>query len=198
MNYKFKLSLNLVIKSLLVQFSFMLKGSSVLLQTVREADLPELYTHFTSLEQRGPYLPGEVVSEPQFKMEFYEHGFWNEERGILLLHAEDRLCGAIWYEKVEGGLSLFFYMFRKEDRGKGWMKEAIDLFTAYLFSAKKIERIQIAVPDYCKAALHLAQKCGFQFEGIARSALFHRGRYLDLCIYSLLRGECKGIEKIYT
>lgn len=178
----------------------MLEGQAIHLRTVKEGDLGELYAYLDSIRLKGEYLVSDLLSEHQFRLSFYETGFWSEEKGTLLLTQEGRLVGAIWYEKQTffDCLDLHFYVFRKEDRGKGVMKEALTLFCAYLFATKKVERLQISIPDYSKAALRVAQKCGFQFEGIARSAFFHRGAYLDLCIYSLLRSECKGIEKIYA
>lgn len=178
----------------------MLKGQIINLRTVKEGDLTELYAFFDSIRMKGEYLSSELLSEHQFRLSFYETGFWSEDKGTLVLMQENRLIGAIWFEKQAflDCLDLHFYIFRPEDRRRGFMSEALSLFSAYLFATQKIERLQISIPDYSKAALRIAQKCGFQFEGIARCALFHRGVYLDLCIYSLLRSECKGIEKIYS
>ena len=178
----------------------MLEGRNIHLQTVKEEDLSEVFSFFNSIRMKGEYLPGGLLSEQQFRMQYYETGFWSEDRGILLLWHQNRLIGAIWFDRqlFLDCLDLHFYIFRKEERNKGWMTEALCIFTQYLFATKKIERLQITIPDYSKAALRVAQKCAFHFEGIARSALFHRGKYLDLCIYSLLRSECKEIEKIYT
>lgn len=177
----------------------MLECKNVYLRTVKEGDLAELYAFFDSIRMKGEYLSSDLLSEHQFRLDFYETGFWSEEKGTLVLIQEERMVGAIWFERQTflDCLDLQFYIFRLEDRGKEWMREALSVFATYLFATKKVERLQISIPDYSKSALRVAQKCGFQFEGIARSALFHRGKYLDLCIYSLLRCECKGIEKIY-
>lgn len=179
----------------------MLEGQNIHLRTVKEADLSELYGYLDSVRLKGEYLPSVLLSEQQFRKAFFETGFWNEEKGMALIVSSDEdLIGAVWYEKQRlfDCLELHYFLFRKESRGKGMMTESLKLFCPYLFATKKIERLQISIPDYSKAAIRVAQKCGFQFEGIARSAFFHRGLYLDVCIYSLLRSECKGVEKIYT
>ncbi len=179
----------------------MIEGKITHLRTVKEKDLEELYAHFDSLRVRGEYLPASLLSEKQFKKEFEETGLWTGDRGTILLTApnDNRIIGAIWFERAElfDCLSLRFLIFRENERGIGIMSDALDLFCSYLFSTKKVQRLQIAVPDYLKPAIRVAQKCGFQFEGIARESLFHKGRYLDLCLYSLLRNECKNLEKIY-
>jgi RimJ/RimL family protein N-acetyltransferase len=178
----------------------MLESKNISLRTVKEGDLTELYTFLDSIRMKGGYLPSDLLSEHQFRLSYFETGFWSEEKGTVLIEVDLVLVGAIWFEKqtLLDGIDLHFYIFRSEHRGKGTMKEALGLFCAYLFSTKKVERLQIAVPDYFKGAMRVAQKCGFQFEGIARSSFFHKGAYLDLCIYSLLRVECKGIEKIFA
>ena len=147
----------------------------------------------------GSYLFSEMVSFPSFVKRFDESGFYTESEGMFLIVREEKVIGMICFKKDEslGSLSLTFFNFSLEDRKKGYVKEAISLLSKYLFATQKVQRLQILVPDYFKVASHIAQSAGYQFEGIARSAYFHRGKYLDLCIYSLLRSECKEIEKIY-
>lgn len=177
----------------------MLKGQNIHLRCVTEADLLDLHAYFSSIRMKGEYLSSELISQHQFRQQFLETGFWTDSKGMLLVIFQEKTVGAIWFEKQNffDCLDLHFYIFEKENRGKGLMQEALHIFSRYLFATKKVQRLQISIPDYSKAALRLAQKCRFQFEGIARSAFFHRGDYLDLCIYSLLRAECKEIEKIY-
>jgi len=172
----------------------MLEGKKLHLRTVKEGDLLELFSYFDSIWMKGDYLSSELLSEHQFRLEFFETGFWSEEKGTLLVVKEEKAVGAVWFERhmFFDCLDLHFYIFCDEDRGKGLMKEALSLFTSYLFAVKKVERLQISVPGYSKSALRIAQKCGFQFEGIARSAVFHGGAHLDLCIYSLLRSDRKS------
>lgn len=178
----------------------MLEGKNVHLRTVKEGDLSKLYSFFDSIRFKGEFLSSDLLSEHMFRLQYFEAGFWSEEKGLLVVEEGSLLVGAIWFEKqiFFDCLDLHFYVFRPEDRGRGIMREALPLFCAYLFATKKIERLQVSVPDYSKSALKVVQNSGFRFEGIARSALFRKGRYLDLCIYSQLRSECKGIEKIYS
>ena len=38
------------------------------------------------------------------------------------------------------------------------------------------------------------KKCGFQFEGVMRKAVFHQGRNQDLHLFSLLREDCGSLK----
>lgn len=178
----------------------MLKGRNLHLRTVKEEDLGNLYSYFDSIAMRGEFLKSDLISFHQFELEFIETGFWKEEKGTLLIEVRNHVVGAIWFERQTflDCLDIHFYIFQPQHRGKGIMTEALSLFAAYLFATKKIERLQISIPGYSKAAIRVAQKCGFQFEGIARSSFFHRGKYLDLCIYSYLRKECENLNKVYA
>jgi RimJ/RimL family protein N-acetyltransferase len=39
------------------------------------------------------------------------------------------------------------------------------------------------------ASKRVAEECGYKFEGVARGAVFHRGAYRDMEVYSILRQE---------
>lgn len=168
----------------------MIEGKNVCLRTVKEEDLALLYRCLDSIRMKGEFLSAHLLSEHSFRLEFFETGFWTEEKGVLLV-VHEKVVGALWYERQKklDFLEISFYIFEKQDRKKGWMKEALRLFCRYLFAVYKIQRLQVSVPNYSQEALKLVQKCHFQFEGIARSACFQNGRYVDLCVYSLLRGE---------
>jgi len=65
----------------------------------------------------------------------------------------------------------------------------LSLLTKYLFSAKKINRLQLTVIVGNTASKRVAEKCGFKLEGVMRGAIFHHGENKDLEMYSLLRDE---------
>lgn len=169
----------------------MIEGKTLQLRTVKTSDLAELYFFLDSIRFKGEYLPSDLLSEERFRKTFFETGFWEEERGTFLIEAEEKVLGAIWFESLLNmeGFGVTFYIFRPEDRGKGWMSEALFLACKHLFFVKRIERIQSLVPNYSKGAIRTLQKCGFQFEGILRKGLFQGGEWIDLCLYSLLRAD---------
>jgi RimJ/RimL family protein N-acetyltransferase len=40
------------------------------------------------------------------------------------------------------------------------------------------------------------KKCGFQFEGIMRQAIFHRGQAQDLHLFAIVRGEQQPLAEL--
>jgi hypothetical protein len=66
-----------------------LHGSTISLRPVRAADLDELYDAHAEIANRGAYFPVGVQSEPAFRRDFAEHGFWQREEGLLLIVSPD-------------------------------------------------------------------------------------------------------------
>jgi ribosomal-protein-alanine N-acetyltransferase len=76
------------------------------------------------------------------------------------------------------------------------MSEAVSLLVAFLFETRPVERIQATALPGNKGSQQVLQKCGFQFEGIMRRALFHRGRAEDVHLFAIVRGEHRPLADL--
>lgn len=169
----------------------MLRGEKIVLRTVREADLDTLYNFWSELPNRGAYYPLDLYSHVDFKKRFHEHGMWEETKGTLLICAAEQILGIISFFNAGyyDGYEIGYILFDTGHRNQGYTTEALTLFVQYLFAAKKINRLQVAVMQGNLPSRRVAEKCGFRFEGLVRGALFHQGQYCDLELFSLLRAE---------
>lgn len=178
----------------------MMKGKSIILRTVREADLDEMICLNSDVQEKGEYWPLSIPSEPGFKKRFCESGLWENDTGAMLITAHDgQLLGEIWFFRgwwYQEGYEIGYQLYRSEDRRKGYMTEALRLFSAYLFAAKPIPRLQVNVNAGNLASRRVAEKCGFLHDGTMRKAVFQRGRYVDLALYSLLREESPTLDEV--
>ncbi len=52
---------------------------------MRESDVDRAYAAHVDIANRGAYFPLGVLSEPAFRREFAETGFWEREEGMLLV-----------------------------------------------------------------------------------------------------------------
>lgn len=171
----------------------MIRGEKVSLRIVRDADLNTLFDLFSDLTVRGDYYPLYLFTEAQIKQRWQ---VWEEERGILLICAADTIVGLIAFFKElphYDALEIGYILFDVASRNKGYTTEALALLTRYLFAAKKINRLQLTLLVDNAAAKQVAEKGGYQLEGIARGALFHRGAHRDLAIYARLRAEAAEV-----
>ena len=178
----------------------MIIGKKIRIRLVREVDLSELLPFLQESVYRFDGFIDKLEPEHILYDKFKKKGFWEEESGMMLIvDKKENILGALVFNKsdIYHAIDIKYAIFNEDDRGKGYMKEALCLFSAYLFSVKQINRLQLTIPDYHRASIAVAQKCGYKFEGIARGASFNKGKYIDLCIYAMLRDECKSIEKLY-
>jgi [ribosomal protein S5]-alanine N-acetyltransferase len=173
----------------------MLQGRLIELRPVRESDLEALYAAHTKIADRGPHFPRSVLSEPAFKREFAEHGFWQKEEGLLLiLTPEGELAGHIEFFKPVSywdAFELSYQLYGDSFAGRGYSTEAVQLVVDYLFATKKQHRIHLVIVPQNVASVRIAEKCGFTLEGTVRGAFFNHGRNHDVVLYSLLRDDSR-------
>ena len=171
----------------------MLRGELVDLRLFRESDLDEFVALWQDVSARGPYYPLGLTPGVVRRREFLESGYWQNNMGrMAIVDKEDVLQGQILAFKPSTYLDMLeiaYIIWRPENRGKGYMPEAVRLFTDYLFNLHKINRIQLAVMAGNKASSRVAGKCGFKSEGVLRQALFQKGQFIDVELFSLLRDE---------
>lgn len=172
----------------------MLKGKKINLRMLRRKDLPTYLELFNDLETRGPFYPLMLVPEPVMEQRFEKDGFWSEERMIMVIvdRESDRILGMIiafkpvmFYDAYEFG----YWLFDVESRGKGYVAEAVELFSGYLFKAKPICRLQLQIEPGNAPSRRVAEKCGYKFEGTTRAAFIRDGSPVDIGMYSLTRED---------
>jgi RimJ/RimL family protein N-acetyltransferase len=173
----------------------MIRGKNIYLRIVRETDLDFYYERVCDVDGAGQYeyYPIDVPSETEFKRKFHENGFWTDNYGELLICAlDDSIIGVIIFFKAASyfdGFEIAARIFSADHRNRGVMTEALTLFTYLLFTMKKINRLELKIVPANAPSKRVAQKCGYQFEGVARGAVFHRGAHRDLEVHSILRHE---------
>jgi [ribosomal protein S5]-alanine N-acetyltransferase len=173
----------------------MLHGQRVTLRPIHEADLEAVHAAHVDIRNRGDYFPLGVMSEPKFRREFAEHGFWDKDEGMLLiLSGEREIAGHIEFFKPVSywdAYELSYQLYDQRFTGQGFTTEAVQLMVDYLFGSKKVHRIHLVIVPENAASRRIAEKCGFALEGTARGAFFNAGRNQDVLIYSLLRTDAR-------
>lgn len=164
-----------------------------MLRPVREADLDALYEAHATIANRGAYFPLGVQSEPTFRRNFAENGFWQREEGMLLIITPDgEMAGHIEFFKPVpywDAFELSYQLYDDAFAGRGYTTEAVQLLVDYLFGAKKQHRLHLVIVPENEPSRRIAEKCGFMLEGTVRGAFFNDGRNQDVLLYSLLRTD---------
>lgn len=178
----------------------MIVGKKIKIRLVKQGDLELLIPLLQESIYKFEGFIDTLEPEHILYEKFQKKGFWEDKSGmVLIVDRKENILGALIYKSADfnNSIDIKYSIFEEEDRNQGFMQEALSLFSSYLFSTKQINRLQLSIPDYHRASIAVGQKCGYTFEGIARGASFSKGKYIDLCIYSMLRDECKMVDKLY-
>ena len=172
----------------------MLQGRLIHLRPVRERDVEAIYAAHVNIADRGAHFPLGVLSEPAFRREFSEHGFWQPDEGTLLIVVpeDSEIAGHIEFFKPVNywdAFELSYQLYGDRFAGRGYATEAVQLVVDYLFATKQRHRIQLVIVAENAASRRIAEKCGFVLEGTLRGAFFNDGRNQDVLLYSLLRTD---------
>jgi RimJ/RimL family protein N-acetyltransferase len=102
--------------------------------------------------------------------------------GLLGMIRRDHLQGEIGW-----GLGV-------EYRGQGYATEAARGLVDYGFSSLGLHRIYANTDNDNIASWRVMERLGMRREGLLREAVYKEGKWVDRCIYGMLRDEWRGPE----
>jgi RimJ/RimL family protein N-acetyltransferase len=165
-------------------------GQSIHIRKVMASDLETISHHEFTVS----------IDEPQgdlgrLRTLFAEAGFWRIEAGAVAIveTASGRLVGTAQFYRPGPcihGLEIGYIIHSEDDRGKSYASQAARLLSDHLFEARpQFHRHQLTIEVDNIASWHVAERCGFQREGILRSAGFDPDNPSDDYIYSRIRSD---------
>ncbi len=171
----------------------MIEGKKINLRMVKEEEIPLFVSLANRMSDVGDFWPHWFIRESQQKERYHKDNFWADDSGKLhIVDKSDKLVGAIMYFQsfthIDGS-EIAYRILRPEDRGKGYMSEALALFVAYVFGIKPVNRFMLRIFPENMPSKKLAEKCGFKYEGTLRQAMFHNGRFMDIDLFGLMRQD---------
>lgn len=109
--------------------------------------------------------------------------------------SDDALVGTIGLYEIEWANRTAWIgvgIGRREDWGKGYGTEGMELLLRYAFDELNLRRLQLTVIAYNARAIRMYEKLGFVREGAYREFVERDGERHDLFLYGLLRSEWRG------
>jgi RimJ/RimL family protein N-acetyltransferase len=172
-----------------------LRGAQVRLTALTEEDLPDVArwqadAQFLRLLDARPAYPQEEETLRQWMEEKHEEGD-GYLFAIRTIHLDDligyiELDGILWAHGV-GWLSIAIG--ERENWGRGYGAEALQLALTFAFHELNLHRVQLTVFRYNERAIKLYEKLNFRHEGTFREFLERDGARHDMLLYGLLRRE---------
>ncbi|MBN2796890.1 MAG: GNAT family N-acetyltransferase [Clostridia bacterium] len=178
----------------------MIQGKLINLRIMEERDL-EHYIHLTNdYNEKGEFFPAIIRTPSATKRIFAETGFFSAEGGrMLIVNKYDEILGYVSFfptTKYINGYELGYQIFKSEHRNKGYVSEALKLFTAFMFEYFNITRLQICMEVGNDPSEHVAKKCGYQYEGTMRNVCELNGRMVHNKLYSMIRREAPFLKDL--
>ena len=94
-------------------------------------------------------------------------------------------------ETVEIGYSLARWLWNG-----GYMTEALARVIDHTFETMRINRIEAQHELTNPASGRVMEKCGMHREGVLRQRLYNKGKFVDVALYSILRGDPRGARNL--
>lgn len=87
------------------------------------------------------------------------------------------------------------YVYNSDFWGKGIATEALQKVIEFGFSKLDLNRIEGRFMVENTPSRHVMEKCGMTFEGVHRQFLLIKGKYRDVGLCAILRGEYENTER---
>jgi [ribosomal protein S5]-alanine N-acetyltransferase len=102
--------------------------------------------------------------------------------------ADDRACGSVWLWNVDAAnrRGEVGYWLLREARGRGLATRAVRLVCAYAFEKLRLERLELFTLPGNAASERVAERAGFQREGMLRAYRRAPSGRVDVTAFSLL------------
>lgn len=122
------------------------------------------------------------------------------QRALQQFASNEGFTAGIWADgSIAGGIYLRLkwldrtaevgYWLAREFQGRGIVTAAVRAATEHVLVELQMNRVEILCASGNSKSSAIPKRLGFTLEGTLRQALHLSGRYLDLEVYSMLRGE---------
>jgi ribosomal-protein-alanine N-acetyltransferase len=174
-----------------------LETPRLLLRPVTDADAPALFAACSNprLTEHTVFDTHRSIEETRnFLATYARLKYATGEPDPLGIAFRDRpdevigCAGAHWRTQQDSCLE-FGYWVAEEHWGRGIATEAAGALVRHVFDAFPVERLQARVFTGNDASCRVLEKLGFTREGVLRSGAFVKGRFRDVILFALLRGD---------
>lgn len=164
------------------------RNLTLVVRRIVETDLVRIQPFGFTVSIEQPLTDADVLEQ-----QFVATGFWQENAGALAVDVDGEMVGTCQFYRSAPcihGYEIGYIIHDPSNRGKGYAKEALRLFTNLLLAERvNCYRLQLIIEVWNVASWKVAERCGYVREGLLRSAGFGTGDPSDCFIYSRSRKD---------
>ncbi len=166
-----------------------------ILREHNDEDYKEFFDYYTD-ERVNKYILTEIPKTLEEARQdlFYWRNMFYSNNGVYFTIADkitDKMVGTVGlggYNKYNSRIEVSYDIDHRHWR-RGIASTCVKALIKYTFDVLKINRIEAITSIYNKASVGVLEKCGFTYEGRLRQHRLHRGKYVDVYSFSILRDE---------
>jgi RimJ/RimL family protein N-acetyltransferase len=172
----------------------MIQGNRVRLRPVQASDLPRFHAWFDNPDvMRHWATPALPVTEEQFAADLRGRFARFDDAGYFVIDVPGLgPIGRVEFEALDHqarSAEVMILIGEPSAWGQGYGGDAMVALLRYLFHARNLHRVALAVLTWNERAIRLYRKLGFVAEGTLRDDVFYDRRYHDQIVMSILRPE---------
>ena len=179
----------------------LMQGERVDLALFTKNEIDEVQDLSLNLNSAGDFwLLLDFRANESYEKRISLDGYFSEDSGHFhILDKQGAIVGSVVYFKPVqfwNAREVGFRIYSQDDWGKGYATNVLRLITSFLFERSNLTRIQITTDTENFGVHRIAEKCGFQKEGILRNTTFCRGKVASSVIYSMLPCEAPSLQSL--
>ncbi len=171
----------------------MLRGERVVLRTLEKDDLKRLHELGSNVELS---MLGGSYWEP-WPLAAYEKDFEksleSKDKAEFVIEVDGKVIGDMglhdWRNRRAGSASFGIGILDPEYLGRGYGREAINIFLDWCFRIMNYRRIHLDTLASNERAIRCYKACGFVEEGRLRQHEYYNGAYVDVVVMGIMRDE---------
>jgi ribosomal-protein-alanine N-acetyltransferase len=166
-----------------------------ILREKQESDLQDFFNYYTDPKVNQyivSYIP-QNLEEARLELKFWQNVFYSNDGIYFAIARKDnnQLIGSLGfsgYIRHHNRVELS-YDLSKDYWRQGITNKAINAIVKYGFETMNFNRIEAFTVTENIASEKLLEKCGFKKEGLLRQHRFHKQKYIDVYIFSLIKED---------
>ena len=181
----------------------LLIGEKVDLTLITSEDAEKIYElslnsddkNYASIGAAAPISLNSILEGSKNENDLY---FLKERISFGIKKKDGEIIGTIDADTIDHrnrNLMIGISIYDIGERGKGYGREAIELFTDFVFLEMNMHRVYLGGFAFNRNSINLYERIGFKLEGVNRSFVYRNGNYYDEYVLGVLRQEWFTLRK---
>lgn len=173
-----------------------LKGKNISLRNLTSMNAEEMLEYYK--KNKNHLAPFEPTKDNNFYTLETQKKYLNKSYREFLsgtnidlgIFKEEKLIGKIKLSRILHGSfknGILGYSIDKDEQGKGYMKESVNLLLKYAFHECELHRIEASALVNNEKSRRVLTKCGFKLVGVNEKYLLINGKWEDHATYYILK-----------